>query len=55
MKDSFTTDYKKCRENAESKAWIRFLNNVNWETFSHDELEKIYNTVEDVIVSKEID
>lgn len=49
----FTTDYKKCRENAETKVLIRFFNNVKWETFTHDELQKVFDVVGDIIVAKE--
>ncbi len=51
--DLFTTDYKKCRENAETKVLIRFFNNVKWETFTHDELQKVFDVVGDIIVAKE--
>lgn len=50
--DLFTTDYKKCRENAETKVLIRFFNNVKWETFTHDELQKVFDVVGDIIVAK---
>ncbi len=52
-KDLFTTDYKKCRENAETVSWIRFLEGVNWETFTHDELKKVFDVVGDIIIAKE--
>ena len=56
MKDEglYTTDYKKCRENAETAVLIRVLSNMNWESFSHDELVKINEVVTDIIISKEV-
>lgn len=51
--NSITTDYKSCRENAETALWIRFLKGVNWETFTHDELKKVFDIVGDIVVAKE--
>ncbi len=51
--DLFTTDIEKCRENAETKLWVKFLNRIKWESFTHDELQKITDVVADVIVNKE--
>lgn len=51
--DLYTTDMKKCRENGERLSWIFFLNSVEWETFTHDELQKVFDVVGDIIVAKE--
>lgn len=51
--DLFTTDFKKCRENAETISWRKFLEGVKWETFTHDELKKVFDVVGDIIIAKE--
>ena len=46
------TDYKKCRENAEIFSYISFLKHVNWETFTHKELQRVFNLVGSIVASK---
>lgn len=51
--EMFTTDLKRCRENAETVLWRKFLEGVKWETFTHEELKKVFDVVGGIIVAKE--
>lgn len=51
--DVYTTDLKLLRKNAETKLWRNFLKNTNWETFNHEELEKVIDVIADIKDSKE--